>query len=174
MNTIFKTTLTLSIAAILSYSAYATTNKSTDYELVAYNDCEIVYRATLSPKQKAAYDLLNQESAAMKELELPIQTIQPTLDKLTKEMKEVSLLAVSETDNILRIDKNLIDKQNELAKKIDNLIRVNQPNFDALEAQGKRIEIAAKEFESLMPEELEQENYRNVQIVTDQQTLKNC
>lgn len=174
MNTIFKTTLTLSIAAILSYSAYATTNKSSDYELVAYKDCEIVYRATLSPKQKAAYDLLNQESAAMKELELPIQTIQPTLDNLTKEMKEVSLLAVSETDNILRIDKNLIDKQNELAKKIDNLIKVNQPNFDALEAQGKRIEKAAKEFESLMPEELEQANYQNVQIVTDQQTLINC
>lgn len=56
----------------------------------------------------------------------------------------------------------------------NNLIKVNQPNFDALEAQGKRIETAAKEFESLMPEELEQANYQNVQIVTDQQTLKNC
>lgn len=174
MNITIKKSLALSIATFISYNLFATTAETSDYELVAYSDCEVVHRVALTKEQKIAYDLLNKESSIMEGLEKPIQLIQPSLDKLNEEMKVVSKLAVQETDNTIRIDKEAMTKQAELADKIDAIIKDNAENFKALRTQGKRIESAANEFEALLQDDLALKNYQYIQIFTDNKTQPKC
>lgn len=174
MNLTLKKSLALSIAALLSYNLLATTPDYQEYELLAYNDCDVVYRAALTEEQKSAYDELNKQSEMMKKLEQPIQSIQPSLDKLSEEMKALSKIAVQETEEVIRIDKEAMAKQNEVAAKIDVIIKDNDTNFKAIEAQGKRIEKAAKVFESLLEGDLTLKNYDYIQIVTDKKTRQKC
>lgn len=175
MNHLVKYT-SLTLTSVLALSVFATNKPElSGYELVAYKGCDVVYSMTLNEQQAAAYDNLNNESELMHKLEVPIKKMQPALDELEEQMRKVSHIAVQETEKLIRIDKQAMEKQTAIAEKIEALIQQHQSDFDAIENQGDKIQAVADQFEKLVANALPSfKDFDHIQIFTDNDTSRKC
>lgn len=167
---------TFVLTSIVVLSVYASnSNEPSNYELIAYKDCNVVYSMTLNENQAKSYDNLNEESEKMRRLERPIQKMRASLNELEEQMHNTTEKLYSKSDKTFQIDKEAIKKQQLIAHKIEKLINEHQKDFNAIEKQGHKIQHVADKFEKEVVSTLpDSKQYDHVQIFTDDETSREC
>lgn len=151
----FKTLLITTVSALsilfLDNTALAKNHTETErYSIKLIEDCQVIKEIPLNSKQTLAYLALKKEEDVMKKLEAPIHAIEKQLSKYTAQIEKLSLQAFENTEHSYQINKTALTKQKLIVEKLDKFMDLHQADFDALGAQGKRIEVIADKFSKLI------------------------
>ena len=143
MNRFFKLAAlssTLLFASVYATGDQAATHESKQAYAAAINDCKVVKQIRLNSNATAAWKKMQQLQAKMDEVHKPLRKVEWLLSDYGKEMENIARLAIVETEQAVRIDKELLEEQEYLADKMSSLVKQHQADFDALEHYGHQIE----------------------------------
>ncbi|UAA38996.1 hypothetical protein KIH87_01085 [Paraneptunicella aestuarii] len=158
----------LSLATLATFSVFAMNDDDLqDYQLIALKDCEIVYQAKLTEEQQEAMRALDALETKMDSMELPTEEFEVKIELLSKQLEDVTKVMIVEDENSLFIDKTLIQKQEELADEIDQLVSAHEPHFRKIEIHSEKIEAAADTFSELIKADLKGLDYDSIHIRKD-------
>lgn len=166
------------IGLALQSTAIAAQNDAvlkTEYTIKAYKNCQLVHQQSMTAEQVNAYEALKEQEEKMHSFEMNLDGVEEVLNQYTDEIAELSDLAIQETENTVFIDKHYLEKQEEVAQRLDEFMEEHEHKFDALEEQGEIIEEFADKFTYAIEKDLEGIDYNNIQIGkygedTDKQT----
>lgn len=157
--------LVVSISTVVALSVFANDKDSTDYQLIAYNDCEIVHQAALNDSQLQAYLDLKGMEKEMRIMERPLGDFEEEIEHLSTKIEKITKEAITEDGKTIIIKKHLLKEQEELADKITKIVKIHQPNLDAIEEHGEKIGKIAELFEKEIKPELAGVDHDMVRIV---------
>ena len=159
-------TYTAISSCLLISTALATQSNENDtgYTISLLNNCNLVAQYPMNSEQIEAYKALRTEEQKMASLELPIQSIEQELSEYTKQIEELTALAIQESDDSLYIDKNYLKQQEAVVAKLDLLMDKHQHEFDALGEQGRVIGKTADKFTDTIETSFDGIEYNQMRI----------
>lgn len=155
-----------SLSAVAALSVFASDKDATDYQLVAYKDCEIVHQAALNDSQMQAYLDLKGMEKEMEFIVKPLGNFEQEIEHLSAKIEKITEEAVTDDGKTIVIKKHLLKEQEDLADKITKIVKIHQPELDAIEINGEKIEKIAELFEQEIKPELEGIDHDMVRIVS--------
>lgn len=155
MNRFLK--LTALSSTLLFASVYATGNQATTHEpkpayAAAIGDCKVVKQIPLNNNATAAWQEMQLLQTKMDKIHKPLRKVESLLSEYGKEIESITRLAIVETEQTVRIDKELLEEQEYFADKMSSLVKQHQADFDALEHYGHEIEKHADAFSAPIEE----------------------
>jgi len=166
------------ITSVLSACAISHANSnehitSTDEALKIYvfNDCKAIDEITMTPSQIAAYKAMKADEVTLKRLEKPLRVMEEALAKHQTEMDNLSGELVIEANDELIVNKKLIKQHEQVAQKMEAVVRKHQKDIDALELHAQDFENTAHEFEKAIKPTLSQYGGHNIQVSIGKKNL---
>ncbi|CAH9049881.1 hypothetical protein PSECIP111951_00064 [Pseudoalteromonas holothuriae] len=145
-----------------------------EYRMIVFQDCQQVLVEPLNDQQLSSYLALTTLSKKMKQLEKPVDKVSAQMSRLGKQIEALSSKAFVEHDGKLTIDKTLLAKQKKISNQLSTLASNHEDDFKALETQGKKIELAANNFESLIAPLIGDIKNSHIQILKSGEPVKPC
>lgn len=159
------TKIAVAASAIIVLSTHFTLANTSEYKLIAFEDCTVVAEAPLDQSQVDAYLALKASEKRMEAVSQPVESLDEDIDRYSDQISELTNLAIQEDDETLQINKKLLQKQEALAKELQSLIKHHESKFKALEEEARVIEAAAKAFENAIRPAVKGIEYDLLQIV---------
>ena len=136
------------------------------YNIHLLKDCQLVETLPMNAELTGIYRELQYQEALMAKLELPIDAISGQIDDYSQQIEQLTGLAIQENENSLYIDKAYLAEQEAVSDKLDRLIALHQQDFAALEKQGHKIELVARDFEKELREVIRGFDYEHIRITS--------
>ncbi len=141
------TTIALVTSAVAALTTHLSLAKTSQYKLIAFNNCEVVAEHELNQAQISAYMLLQDAEKRMESISQPVNAIENDIDQFSDRINDLTNRAIQEDDNSLYIDKKLLREQEQISEELESLIKAHETDFAALEKEARVIEANAKNFE---------------------------
>jgi len=150
--TLQKLTLALTTGAVLAACSIANAKPDVkdDYTIYVYEDCKQVKQIAMTAEQIQAYKALKQQEDSMRGLELPIKEMEKKLAVHEKELDQLSGEMVIEEDDRVIVNRALIRQHEDIAEKMERVVKLHETDIRKLELQAQEIEAVASQFEKLI------------------------
>ncbi|MCW8108774.1 hypothetical protein OPS25_09735 [Alteromonas ponticola] len=152
-------------SGMVAFTTHLSLANPSEYRLIAFDNCEVVTEHELNASQIEAYRALKSSENRMESISQPIHLIQDDIDSYSEQIGELTERAVKEEGDMLFINKALLNEQKALTEKLETLIKAHEADFSALEKEGRRIEVRAREFEKQVHPLLENISYDFIRII---------
>jgi len=139
-------------------------DQDSDYTITLMKDCQVVSEVQMTDEQVDAYLALKKQEKVMESLQNPIDDIEQELNEYTKQIEELTALAIQDTDDSLYIDKNYLAEQKEVVEKLNALMKIHQKDFDAIGQQGSKIGNFANKFTQLLEVNIGNIDYDHIRV----------
>lgn len=146
-----------------SFATQSSTNNS-DYTITLLKDCIVVAKHAMNAEQITTYQTLQVEENKMRALEQPIQAIEQQLHDYTKQIKELTALAIKDQNGSLDVDKRYLKQQENVVAKLELFMDEHQHEFAALEQQGRLIGTKADDFAETIKGKFDDVDYNQIRI----------
>ncbi|WP_218312627.1 hypothetical protein [Alteromonas antoniana] len=141
------TKIAIAASAIVALSTHFTLANTSNYRLIAFEDCNVVSESILTPSQVDAYLALTASEQKMEALTQPVESLDADIDDYADKISELTHQAIQEDGDTLRINKKQLREQEALAQELEALMKNHEKQFEALEKEARVIETAANAFE---------------------------
>lgn len=176
MKHLLKLTAVSSTMLFASVSATGNQGKPLESDLAyaaAIEDCKVIKQIPLSRDANKAWKKMQYLQAKMDKIHKPLRKVELLLSDYGKEMESITRLAIVETEQTMRIDKNLLEEQEYLADKMSSLVKQHQDDFDALGHYGRQIEKHADAFSSPIEEAFEGLDFDFIDVFLEGESPEN-
>lgn len=155
-----STTLVMATAATVN----AQTDRSDNYKIYVYKDCQKINEIPMTKAQRQAYKALNAQEFSMDNIKAPLKAMEQELAVYEKEIDNLEDELVLESDSQFIVNKAAVQKHQDIAKKMEFVVKSHQADIREVEIQARKIEAVAKDFENLIKPSLLEYQDQDVDI----------
>jgi DNA repair ATPase RecN len=135
------------------------------YQIAAYNNCQLMTVIPMTAEQNKTYQQFKEFEQKMALHEAPMEVFEAQMEILGEQMEQITKSAIIEENNILTINKTLLEEQETIAEQIQALVDEYQPEITRLEQAGDEISKIADQFEQTLPDDIKSHQYDMVDII---------
>lgn len=176
IQTLTVVTVLTSTFLLTAVMAAQTSDERPPYKIQYLQDCTVVSEKVMTEQQTQHYLQLQDEQRLMDELQRPIKAIEQQIQQYSQQIDELTVRAIQEDDATLHINKVYLQQQKEVAGQLNSLISEHQQDFDALEVQGRNIQLTANKFEAAIKQTQPDLEFGQIRIIgpSEQRSGKRC
>jgi len=178
MTLLKKFTPAIFITCLLTTTVFSAQSETQDngYKIQIIDNCQVIKEYKMTNEQIESYLALKAEEEKMSLLEVPISAIQDSIDSYSAQINKLTKLAIQETEQSVRIDKDYLKQQELVVEKLNELMKGHQQDFDDLGKQGEKIGKVADTFVASLEDTIGDTKHQQIHMYTpdDQKNNYQC
>lgn len=140
------------------------TAKNEPLKIYVFNGCKAIDEIAMTQTQIEAYNLMKADEVTLKELEKPLKEMDKALAKHEAALDNLSGDMVIEENDEVIINKKLIKQHEQIAEKMEAVVRSHQRDIEAVELHARQFEKTARKFEKAIKPSISKYGEHNIQV----------